>query len=282
MSARARSALPVIAIFASSLCLSVLPNSAASAAQPCLAAPNAPAPQGSHWYYRIERPSLRKCWRLVQKDQKDQRAAAREEPQPEPDDASEATPAPVANGPADRVAEPETKLAQTPVIRNLVTRNVSNPSEAPQPLLPPDPPANAIPRAEIPRAPTPPEQAASNAQTPAAIVGQRVAQAVAVAETANAADPDMPTSGLLLGAVALLGLVACAVFLVMGVARRRTDVLNTVRDANTLPFETSPEVSPAVEAQTFAPLPPIGLMPREDDVDEALRRFRQNSRRRAA
>jgi hypothetical protein len=28
----------------------------------CLAAPNSPAPQGSHWYYRLDRATQRKCW----------------------------------------------------------------------------------------------------------------------------------------------------------------------------------------------------------------------------
>ena len=28
----------------------------------CLAAPNPPAPQGSHWYFRIDRAKKRKCW----------------------------------------------------------------------------------------------------------------------------------------------------------------------------------------------------------------------------
>jgi hypothetical protein len=31
-------------------------------ADDCLTAPNSPAPQGSHWYYRLDRASQRKCW----------------------------------------------------------------------------------------------------------------------------------------------------------------------------------------------------------------------------
>ncbi len=34
----------------------------AARAEDCLAAPNGPAPQGSHWYYRIDRAKQRKCW----------------------------------------------------------------------------------------------------------------------------------------------------------------------------------------------------------------------------
>ena len=36
----------------------------ARAANDCLSAPNAPSPQGSHWYYRIDRVDKRKCWYL--------------------------------------------------------------------------------------------------------------------------------------------------------------------------------------------------------------------------
>ena len=31
-------------------------------ADDCLTAPNSPAPQGSHWYYHLDRATQRKCW----------------------------------------------------------------------------------------------------------------------------------------------------------------------------------------------------------------------------
>ena len=34
------------------------------AANDCIAGPTAPSPQGQHWYYRIDRPTGRKCWYL--------------------------------------------------------------------------------------------------------------------------------------------------------------------------------------------------------------------------
>jgi hypothetical protein len=34
----------------------------AARADDCLTAPNSPAPQGSHWYYRLDRATQRKCW----------------------------------------------------------------------------------------------------------------------------------------------------------------------------------------------------------------------------
>jgi len=46
------------------MCGIVLSGNPAQAADECLAAPNAAAPAGSHWYYRLERPTQRKCWYL--------------------------------------------------------------------------------------------------------------------------------------------------------------------------------------------------------------------------
>jgi hypothetical protein len=42
---------------------------AARAQDACLAAPNAPAPPGSHWYYRTDKPTQRKCWYVRPIDQ---------------------------------------------------------------------------------------------------------------------------------------------------------------------------------------------------------------------
>ena len=39
-------------------------STATRAAGDCLAAPNATAPQSSHWYYRVDRAAHRKCWYL--------------------------------------------------------------------------------------------------------------------------------------------------------------------------------------------------------------------------
>ncbi len=34
------------------------------AEEECISKPNAPAPQGQHWYYRIDHANNRQCWRL--------------------------------------------------------------------------------------------------------------------------------------------------------------------------------------------------------------------------
>jgi hypothetical protein len=41
----------------------------------CLAAPNSPSPPGSHWYYRLDLATQRKCWYVRALNQSDQQAA---------------------------------------------------------------------------------------------------------------------------------------------------------------------------------------------------------------
>src|SRR4051794_35710949 len=45
-----------------SVTLLVATNGAALAAETCLAGPKGAAPQGSHWYYRIDHATKRNCW----------------------------------------------------------------------------------------------------------------------------------------------------------------------------------------------------------------------------
>ena len=62
-----RAAKFVSAIVASVLAgtsLAAISLNAARAADDCLEAPNAETPQGSHWYYRIDRATKRHCWYL--------------------------------------------------------------------------------------------------------------------------------------------------------------------------------------------------------------------------
>ena len=57
------------------LAATLMPPGPAPAATPCLAAPNADAPQGRHWYYRYDRVKQRKCWYLGAAGQKVRQAA---------------------------------------------------------------------------------------------------------------------------------------------------------------------------------------------------------------
>jgi hypothetical protein len=53
------------------------PGAPAHAAADCVAAPNASAPQGSHWFYRRDPGSSRKCWFIAASRQKAARVATR-------------------------------------------------------------------------------------------------------------------------------------------------------------------------------------------------------------
>lgn len=46
----------------------------------CLAFPSSPAPEGSHWFYRVDLQSAVKCWYLRMTGQTEQKAATREKP----------------------------------------------------------------------------------------------------------------------------------------------------------------------------------------------------------
>jgi hypothetical protein len=68
-----RAAKFISAVFASILA-GALPATvslgATRAADDCLAAPNAPTADGSHWYYRIDRATKRHCWYLREQGEK--------------------------------------------------------------------------------------------------------------------------------------------------------------------------------------------------------------------
>jgi hypothetical protein len=243
MSRVARPLAPVIAVLAAAFFLPN-PNSPASAADACLSAPNAPAPRGSHWYYRTERPSLRKCWRLVQKDAGDQPAAAATT-QAEPDVME---PVPAASPPAERVTETDAQ----PVIRTLVTRNVSNTHESAPP--PPSEPSQApsTPSASA----AAPMQAAAPGDAPVHTADQAAAAPAAEPSQPVDATAAVPGLGLLLLAIALLVVLAGAAFGVMRIALRRADVLDTVRETDEAPFDASPALVPAAEAPALPRLAP--------------------------
>ncbi|WP_348522525.1 hypothetical protein [Bradyrhizobium iriomotense] len=60
-------------------------QSAASAADDCLTSPKATAPDGQHWYYRLERDTKRKCWYLREEGAKVAKSAQSTAPVQKPD-----------------------------------------------------------------------------------------------------------------------------------------------------------------------------------------------------
>ena len=56
------------------------PSSTANAAPDCLASPKDAAPQGQHWYYRLDRTTKRKCWYLRAAGEKESARTAQAAP----------------------------------------------------------------------------------------------------------------------------------------------------------------------------------------------------------
>jgi hypothetical protein len=292
--------LPIAALTLAASSIAFAPAANAAPAEACLSAPKGVAPQGSHWYYRIERPSQRKCWYLAEKGRRiAQRAAPKSAPQAQVDEepdtdsaptatAASAPAAPAASTPSVPAAEPQ------PVITTLVTRNVSNIEQMAQaPSVPDSTRPAATPSVSsstmaTEASPLAREQTASNPQAAPAVAEQAAPQLIATAtdEKASAAGGPMPTLQLLLGAIALLGLLASVGLFVIAALRRRNDVLNRWRETAALPFEQSPDTA-AEDSPAFGPMPASDIRQRDlepmrqyDDVDEILHRLAR--RRRAA
>jgi len=72
-----RLAPAIFAIVLAAVALTLPSSHAAPAAKDCLATPNTPAPQGSHWYYRADRDNRGRCWYLAPKGQAVRRVSSR-------------------------------------------------------------------------------------------------------------------------------------------------------------------------------------------------------------
>jgi hypothetical protein len=70
MTRRALPAVPRASLVILLSALALISIEPGRAAEGCSAAPKLGAPQGSHWYYRLDRASQRKCWYLAANGQK--------------------------------------------------------------------------------------------------------------------------------------------------------------------------------------------------------------------
>ena len=76
--------MPILLVFI--LAETFVVERSSNAADECIRKPNAPAPQGSHWYYRTDRTSNRQCWYLGEESAK-ARASERQAVTSAPDSA---------------------------------------------------------------------------------------------------------------------------------------------------------------------------------------------------
>lgn len=265
---------PMIAALVASLSVSALLTPSSRAAETCIAAPKPPAPQGSHWYYRLDRATQRKCWHLAKVDERPQRRAKRAAPQPEP--AEEPDAAPVTETSAERLPE-----SATPRAPEWMTSSASAaPAETAIPMQGPNPFNRISERADdqvSPPVSVAREQASDTADRP--VSGSPTAESTQQTNVVAQNPAVVPPAGtgpiqFVFAAVAGIGLLAGAIFALVDVRRRRTDVLARVAREDRLSFETPA----SADGPTFPPMPPMRLNSQRDDVDEALQRLRARRR----
>jgi hypothetical protein len=122
--------LLVATLLTSTVCIAAPANTARG--DDCLAAPNSAAPSGSHWYYRLDRATQRKCWYMRPAGQPAQQA-------PPPAKMARATssrPTPAGAGPSPAAegAPVSVTSADTASPPASVESRAVNPTAAPAPL----------------------------------------------------------------------------------------------------------------------------------------------------
>ena len=113
MKQRTISALIAVAVVGVAMAVPARSSRAEPAADDCLEQPSGAAPQGSHWYYRTDRSTNRRCWRLA--PQREKAKEAREVAPSKPQPASRPMPEPKAEPPAEPLVRTATPLPYVPM-----------------------------------------------------------------------------------------------------------------------------------------------------------------------
>jgi hypothetical protein len=218
----------VVASFLAGAAFTTLSHSPAAAADECLSAPNDQAPQGSHWYYRLDRATNRQCWYLREQGEKaSQQAAQPSQQAAEPDPWQSARqPSPKAETAPRRPAS-EARAELTPRI------NVEQPNQAgPTPARSSGAAVNTADRdTNAPVAETQPSSVADAATDVTAAAPDQPTPSLNASRFSQA---DLPTDAppthsvqnllaAILGALALAGVMGRVIFKFVGArpARRR-------------------------------------------------------------
>ncbi|MBH5396811.1 hypothetical protein HZZ13_03255 [Bradyrhizobium sp. CNPSo 4010] len=201
------------------------PSSTANAAPDCLASPKDAAPQGQHWYYRLDRTTKRKCWYLRAAGEKEGARTA-QAAQTTSDPPTADTPAPQQHPVQDARAEyltqrsgaapktPNAPAQAAPAIPVQQSTDQAADGNAQQP-------AGAAPWPDVsttsaPPAPPPAPTVAATAAQPSA-KPSKSSSPVALAATDNS-PTDKPTGSLqtlllvIGGALALAGILASLIY----------------------------------------------------------------------
>lgn len=205
------------------------PAAASTAAADCLASPKGVAPQGQHWYYRLERSTKRQCWYLRAEAGKDN-AKPVQSAQAEPSPADSAAPPqhPVQDARAEylkpQAAAAPTAPAQVVPTTSAPTQQAASPSadgSVQQPAVAspwPDPSAAASP------APQPAPAPVAAVAPPSTKPSKSPAPMTLAAADSSADKPTGSLQMLLLvvgGALALAGILASIIYRFAGGRVRR-------------------------------------------------------------
>jgi hypothetical protein len=113
MNQHVRILIPISTVsLAALLVILVMPVHASQAADDCLAKPNAAAPDGSHWYYHVDRATGRQCWYLGSAGRKVPQHAIQDAPSVSPSPAKMNTP-PEPRMPVQPIAAAEAGAGQS-------------------------------------------------------------------------------------------------------------------------------------------------------------------------
>jgi hypothetical protein len=136
----------------------LLQSTSSAHAEDCITKPNSPAPQGEHWYYRIDHANNRQCWRLGPEGLRVQK------------DAPQAA-APIARAAAAQPAEPPRRPETTGASTATAARGETAPEPKPASVAPPLPFLDTPRMPDLPPSvlPAPQTQPAGRLQTASAL-----------------------------------------------------------------------------------------------------------------
>jgi hypothetical protein len=111
-------------------------------ASDCLAAPNSPAPKGSHWYYHLNRETQQKCWYVRASEKQPQHATASgiDSPSGQLEPSTNEIQDPASNTAPNRSASAPQENIQPPALRGNASSDASGRATAITAVVWPDPP----------------------------------------------------------------------------------------------------------------------------------------------
>lgn len=263
-------------------------QAATPATDNCLASPKKEAPQGSHWYYRIEHPSNRHCWYLRDEQAASSNASASAPAKSPPPDTASAMPGSVANARAELMSPQPRSDPDASIVTGQVPAAAAGPvadANSPAPAQVQD--ASMLRSVVASRWPdqlaanTPavstPATDNSNANAPADVVTPQPSATTAAVVPLTTADvpPAKQSSSIQMLIIAIVGALSVAGLAVsaVGFGGWRKDRPPSIEGERRPIWETTPDDGPRPSPFPAAARPHIGL-PKElreaDDPDDKI------------